>query len=327
MEKEIEGSLLNGKMQKAYRVGALLYIPAVYDLSVVDKIARGDFKSVAFCLEDSIADDAVEQAEINLKRILTAIKERKIANLPMIFIRPRSPKHLERVHNAIMGQIDIVSGYVLPKFDMSNANEYKAIFLEINKQSQTPLYMMPILESRLIAQKSTRTEELYQIKAVLDSISEYVLNVRVGGNDFCNLFGIRRRVNQTVYDAGVVRDILIDILNVFSLDYVVSGPVWEYYGKDENGDWAKGLKRELELDLLNGFVGKTSIHPEQIPIIYKSLRVDKNDYQDALSILGWHSSRLGVFSSANHSRMNEVKCHRKWAERIFILASIYGIKE
>ena len=53
---------------------------------------------------------------------------------------------------------------------------------------------------------------------------------------------------------------------------MVSGPVWEYYSSN-NDEWAIGLKRELKYDVLNGFVGKTVIHPNQIPVVVDSLKV------------------------------------------------------
>ena len=158
-------------------------------------------------------------------------------------------------------------------------------------------------------------------------MQEYILNVRVGGNDFSNLYGLRRGANQNIYQIGVIRDILIDIINVFAADYVVSGPVWEYFGTGLSEPWATGLQAELSLDCLNGFIGKTSIHPSQLPLIYESMKVKKSDYEDALSILGWDPSKLGVEKSSDGSRMNEVKCHGKWALRIATLGDIYGIRE
>lgn len=314
------------KMEKAYMVGALLYTPAIYE-GVAEKIQANHIQSMVFCLEDSIADGALAQAEQTLKQTLQAIKAKDICSLPMIFVRVRSPQHLQHVHKMIDDETDVIAGYILPKFDLSNANEYKNLILEINANREKELYIMPILESAVIACKETRATQLYEIKKILDSISQYVLNVRVGGNDFCNYFGLRRNINQTIYDVGVVRDILIDILNVYSHDYVVSGPVWEYFGKDKDGQWAQGLKRELALDKVNGFIGKTCIHPEQVSIIHESLMVDKSDYEDALSILGWDSTQLGVCAGANHSRMNEVKCHYNWAKKIYTLGKIYGVKE
>ena len=101
----------------------------------------------------------------------------------------------------------------------------------------------------------------------------------------------------------------------------------EYFGSNPNDEWAEGLRRELALDRLNGFVGKTAVHPSQIPVIYESMKVSESDYNDAVQILNWQPDSLGVSKSNDGSRMNEVKCHSKWARRIKIMGDIYGIRE
>ena len=45
-----------------------------------------------------------------------------------------------------------------------------------------------------------------------------------------------------------------------------------------------------------------------------------------MKIINWSSDELGVEKSFGGSRMNEVKCHRRWAQKIKILGEIYGIK-
>ncbi len=314
-----------------YMVGGLLYSPAIH-VGLAEMIDNGCFPcltSMAFCLEDSIRDEALEEAEAELCRTLKAISKRNIQKdkLPLMFIRIRTPEHMERVHSLLSPFYDIVSGYILPKFDLSNCDEYQRIITSINSELDNPLYIMPILESKMIADIADRASTLLKIKKNLDSMQEYILNVRVGGNDFSNLYGLRRGVNQNIYQIGVIRDILVDIINVFATDYVVSGPVWEYFGTNLSEPWATGLQAELSLDSLNGFIGKTAIHPSQLPLIYESMKVKQSDYEDALSILGWDSSKLGVEKSSDGSRMNEVKCHEKWALRIATLGSIYGVRE
>ena len=119
----------------------------------------------------------------------------------------------------------------------------------------------------------------------------------------------------------------MDILNVFSREYVVSGPVWEYFDDKKSFDWLEGLLQELELDRINGFIGKTAIHPSQLPYIFDSLKVSQTDYEDARQVLLWDVDKLGVVKSVDGGRMNEVKTHRKWAERIKILGDIYGVRD
>lgn len=314
-----------------YRVGALFYVPAL-NKTAVDKIIQHKFDrltSCCFCLEDSIQDSALAEAENILLDTLTKIQNEMDDDLPNIFIRVRNPGHLLHIHKKFESVHSVITGYNLPKFDLNNAEDYASIIKNINTGEKV-FYVMPILESRMIADICTRTGTLQKIKEIIDTMHDYVLNIRLGGNDFCNLYGLRRNVNQTIYDIGVIRDIITDIINVFSFDYVVSGPVWEYFGKKTDdgwadGPWKEGLNRELALDRLNGIIGKTAIHPSQLPIIYDSLRVTKEDYEDACRILNWKPDGFAVEKGAT-SRMNEVKCHRKWAKRIKALGDIYGVK-
>ena len=303
-----------------YKVGGLLYMPA-FQKNFVQNFAQNKLpklSSVAFCLEDSIRDESIDEAEESLKIILRELEALE-TDLPLIFVRIRSPRHLEMFHESIGAKSKILTGYILPKFDMQNASAY------LNVARQAKIFVMPTLESNRVASILTRRTELLSLKQILDETKSLVLNVRVGVNDFCNLYGLRRNMNQTVYDIGVVRDILVDILNVFAKDYVVSGAVWNYFNGDNGGAWAIGLKRELELDKLNGFVGKTAIHPAQVPIILDALKVSQTDFDDANQLLNWKSGTHGVMKSVDGSRMNEIKCHMSWARRIKILGNIYGV--
>lgn len=325
--------MFNSKLAELlpYQVGGLLYAPA-FRSDIVTKIREGGYPgltSAALCLEDSVRDEALERAEQFLKDILSALEEfqRQGGTLPLLFVRIRTPRHLEHVHRLLAGAGDVLTGYVLPKFDLSNAGDYAGLMERLCRSDGTPLFYMPILESRMIADAAGRAACLTELKQVCDARRDRILNVRVGGTDLCNLYGLRRSERQTIYDVGVVRDILADIINVFGGDYVVSGPVWEYFGGNPRGAWAEGLRRELELDRLNGFVGKTSIHPCQLPLIQEGMKVSRRDYEDAMRILRWDEETLGVAKGGGGDRMNEVKCHTRWARRVAALAQVYGVLE
>lgn len=316
------------KERLKYSVGGLLYAPAT-SRKVPQKIRDGAFQnltSMAFCLEDTIRDECLEEAEANLGGILRELAEMG-PRLPLLFIRIRTPEHMRHIFDLYREYRHIITGYILPKYDLSNMDAYIRLIKEMNAENRDmTTYIMPILESRMVADIGTRVGALQKIKELLDTVRESVLNVRVGGNDFCNLYGLRRAENQSIYDIGVIRDIFVDIINIFASDYVVSGPVWEYFGPQRDGKWDTGLERELELDRLNGFTGKTAIHPSQLPVIYESMKVKQSDYDDAMRILDWKDG-LAVAKSENGARMNEMKVHGKWAGKIVTLGSIYGIRE
>ncbi|MBQ7014275.1 MAG: HpcH/HpaI aldolase/citrate lyase family protein [Oscillospiraceae bacterium] len=315
----------------AFRVGSVLYTPAINE-GIAEKILANEYDclcSMAFCLEDAIMEVALEQAEQQLADTLRILLEsgRTSEELPLLFVRVRNPRHLELVSRKLDPFREILTGYILPKFDMVNAGAYLSVMNGINRRSDTLLYAMPILESAVIADKTSRMQELSRMHSLLMAHRDIILNVRVGGNDFCNLYGLRRTSSQTIYDISFIRDILSDIIGTFGRDFVVSAPVWEYFGNDDADQWAKGLRAELELDRLNGFIGKTAVHPTQLPLIYQSLQVSRTDAADADAILDWQDAAFAVGKSGDGSRMNEVKCHGNWARKIRILSEIYGIRE
>ena len=171
----------------------------------------------------------------------------------------------------------------------------------------------------------TRHAALAEVRDQLAEVSDTILNIRVGGNDLSHAFGLRRTVRDTIYDVRPVAHLLTDLVTTFATQYVVSGPVWEYYSGE---GWEEGLRRELSLDLLNGFLGKTVIHPNQIPVVNDMLKVSAGDYRDARAIAGWdREGGLLVSSSADATRMNEYNTHFNWANNVLRLAQVYGVRE
>lgn len=329
----IEWSRYSSREILQYALGGLLYAPANHT-SIGNSICNKRFpemKNIVLCLEDTIMDDHVKEAEIALihtiRQIYTAVQETKlkIDEIPLIFIRVRSAEQMADMFIRFAETVSVIAGFVLPKFDSSNAAAYCDMIRTINTGSESVTYIMPIIESLAVIRKKTRMDELMTIKQAVDSVRDYVLNVRVGGNDFCHAYGLRRSRRHTIYDVSLVRDVLTDILNFFSEEYVVSAPVWEYFGSEKDTAWQDDMRRELELDLLNGFIGKTAIHPSQLNVIQESLVIPKDEYEDALALLQWDGGASAVAKSTTN-RMNEFKVHERWARKILALANIYGVK-
>jgi len=274
-------------IEKKCSVGALLYSPAL-NSKIAQTVIRGDLGnkySLALCSEDTISPDMVERAELQIEdtmRMLYEALESKELYLPKLFVRVREPSQMERVFDRIKPYQSIFTGFIFPKYTVSNAEEYNEKLLRVNSVAERKIYMMPILESGDIIDYQTRMEVLSKIKE------------------------------------------LGDILTVFSRDYIVSGPVWEYFAS-EHSEWEDGLRRELKLDKLNGFIGKTVIHPKQIPIVNDMLKVTQKDYEDAKAILNWDCSGLQVGKSYGGERMNEVRTNYNWARKTVLLSELYGI--
>jgi len=318
-----------------YTLGGLLYSPATAEILTSDgkKFKYNKVKSIALCMEDAIHDNGYDYAEeklvSTLKKVYLLLHNGQISidDIPLIFIRVKNSVLMKDIFDKIKDYAEVITGFILPKYDVGNAQNYEEVLNYINsKMMINNIYIMPILESSSVSSLDNRSKSLLDIKKYIDNVSDQVLNVRVGGNDFCNHFGFRRRNTNTIYDIGVINNILSDIINVFNHDYIISGPVWEYFHNGIDDSWLIGLKKELEQDRLNGFIGKTSIHPSQLPAIQESLIVNYDDYIDAYDIINWKNDIQSVGKSLLHGRMNEQKVHQNWAKKTLALSEIYGVK-
>jgi citrate lyase beta subunit len=349
----------------SHAVGAALYMPATRQ-HIADDILTGKHQglvSMVIDLEDAVGDNQVELAEESLcqqlYRVTALLKMGTLSahNIPLIFIRVRSPDQMLRLIDILEDTIEIVTGFTLPKFSVENGLRYFEILSEYNRDriSNAPiLYGMPILESSNVIYRESRSNALLEIKQLLDDYKEYVLNVRIGATDFSSLFGLRRSPDMTIYDIGVIRDCITDIINVFCRSedrFVISGPVWEYFKSDrvlkpqlrqtpfeESAGrlgrrlrmdyinvYVDGLIREVAMDKENGIIGKTIIHPTHILPVQSLYVVTHEEYLDATNIIANNNGYLGVLKSQYANKMNEIKPHLTWANRILSRSKIYGV--
>lgn len=337
-----------------YCLGASMYMPGTKDFT--NKIFTNwlpGLTSMVMCFEDACPEDQVALAEENTLKMLEslgqALEEGRISyeRIPLIFCRVRNMEQFRSFAERLTPrQVRVLAGINFPKFNTKNGWEYFSYLKELNEKFSEIIYGMPIIEDEIVAHKETRISELLGIKEILDTYKDIVLQVRVGATDFSSVFGARRGIDYTIYDILPVRDCLSDIINVFSRDnaYVVSGPVWEYFRvskemmfeelpkHDINGSLLKrekifndavdGLLREVILDKANGFVGRTVIHPTHVKFVNAMQAVTLEEYEDACQILG---TKGGVIKSGNANKMNEVKPHTNWADKIYHKALAYGV--
>jgi len=318
----------NDKMY--YGIGPLMYTPA-YNEKISQNLINQKFGvnySLSFCLEDTVNDNFVKQAELQLIKSVSDIydaKQKSDFSLPKLFIRVREPNQIIELTKALGNSIELITGFIVPKFSLEVFEWYRNALLKAFEISKKKLYVMPIYESKFLIEPRKRIENLFNLKEVLTEIEELVLNIRVGGNDLSNYFGFRRHSDESIHKIKPIADVFSDIISVYGMDYVVSGPVWEYYS---GNNWEEGLRKEIKDDILCGFIGKTVIHPNQIEVVNDSYKVSKDDYNDAKSILEWNKNIINyVDGNTTSSRMNEVKTHGNWARKIIYLADQFGIKE
>ena len=78
--------------------------------------------SLALCLEDTINDDFVDEAEQILAESINKIYTQyqiKPFYLPKIFIRVRNPEQIIKLFNALKPCLNLITGFIVPKFSTS----------------------------------------------------------------------------------------------------------------------------------------------------------------------------------------------------------------
>ncbi|MFC7792082.1 HpcH/HpaI aldolase/citrate lyase family protein [Streptomyces cinereoruber] len=338
----------------AAALGATLYSPATRPrlADAVRKQAARGVVSMVLCLEDSIGDADVEAGEDNLVREFAELAAGG-TDVPLLFIRVREPDQITDLVDRLGETIHLLSGFVLPKFTEHRGRAFLEALVEAERTSGRRLFAMPVLESPELLHLETRVETLAGIASITDKYRDHVLALRLGVTDFCSAYGLRRSPEMTAYDVKVVAHVISDVVNVLGradgTGFTITGPVWEYFrpgermfkpqlrrspfleGRAEDLRTAliehdlDGLLREIELDRANGLLGKTCIHPTHVLPVHALSVVSHEEWSDAQDILRPERGGGGVLRSAYTNKMNEVKPHRAWAERILLRAEVFGV--
>lgn len=300
------------KNRSPFELGATLYMPILKQdaLAYISGEKLPELKSLVLCLEDALLERDVLIGLGILEKTLLQIGDVKrhssSRNFPMLFIRPRHIEMAQRV--AQMAGIQNIDGFVAPKMRNGDLEKW------VHSIRGTDLLLMPTLE----------TPEMFDAISVAELKSELlshapdrIIALRVGGNDLMSCLGVRRTPRATLYEGPLfyVVSMLMSVMG--SSGFSLTSPVFEII------DDSEFLQKEVEKDVLFGFVGKTAIHPSQIHRIQLGFRADRMDYEASVKILATDAE--AVFKHGGS--MCEPSTHRTWAQRILDRARIHGIRE
>jgi citrate lyase beta subunit len=207
-----------------------------------------------------------------------------------------------------MDGIERIQGFVLPKMGPRTLSDWLRVWDDRHNH-----WLMPILET--VETFDRRQMEILRDRLEDSGLRDRVLCLRIGGNDLLNLLGLRRARGATVYDTPL-RGVIADLVCIFHpAGYRLSAPVFERL------DTPEVLAREVEADLQHGLVGKTAIHPTQIPVIEHLYQVSREDYDLASAVL--HPDAAAVFKL--HGTFCEPTTHRRWAAGVLERARVFGV--
>ncbi|MGZ4955922.1 MAG: HpcH/HpaI aldolase/citrate lyase family protein [Methylobacter sp.] len=306
MQEQLPGDAIMNTAPKSispWCLGASLYMPA-HRLDLMD-CANGEkletVRSMIFCTED-----AVSHAELNssLRHLGLCLQGFRDTPNRFRFIRARNPEILARLLD--LPDIEKIDGFVLPKFNETNFHAY------FDQLQDTSFKVMPTLETRDVFDVGAMNE--LRRGLLQHDIFSRILMLRIGGNDLMNLLGIRRPRNMTLYETPLGHAIAQLVMVFKPYGFSLAAPVFEYL------EDAVTLQKEIQLDLAHGLIGKTAIHPSQVPVIEAMYGVNNEDYEMALALN--QSASPAVFRM--HGAMCEVETHKQWGRDIIDRRQRYG---
>lgn len=282
-------------------LGATLFVPATHKNIV--QIISGDkypnLKSVVIDTEDGIEDHLLIDALAIVKELVLRYKKNKL----LVFIRPKNVEILKEI--LTYENIDAVDGFVLPKFSLSNADEY------LDALQNTKHYIMPSIEGRELFS----SDALIELKDKLDARREKVLLVRFGLEDMLRQLSMKRECNDSIFDFAVSASVVGNFLAIFkSAGYAVSGGVYPCFSNKD------GFIRDVKRDLKEGLFTKTIIHPSQIDLLHELYRVSQKESDYATKILENEKRIINLNGS-----MGEGKTMSPYAKLIIQRIKVYGL--
>ena len=296
-------------------LGASLYVPANHARleSVLDELVRGKgrglSRSVIVCLEDAVREDDLEHSVRAASQALRTLSARRddgddTASV-RIYVRPRTPELLSRLLHD--DAFHTVHGFVFPKVDIGNVDAW------LRAASAHPrASLMPTLETR----DAFEPARMAALRDHLLPARRHILALRVGGNDLLSLLHVRRPRERTAWDT-VLAPVLSQLLTTFvPWGFSLTAPVFEHASD------LVTLQEEVARDVEAGFIGKTAIHPRQVPVIDAAFAVTAADLADANAILD--PASRAVFGS--NGSMCEPATHAAWARNILARAERFGLR-
>ena len=282
-------------MHEAYRLGASLYVPATNPRlgAVFAGTQLPAVRSLIACTEDAIADTELTRALALLREMLPRLPPRSVG--PLRFVRPRNALVLGEL--LAMPGIERVHGFVLPKADTETLPAYEKLL------AGRDFWVMPTLETAevfdVLGQRDLR---LHLQKS---PVRERILTLRIGGNDLLRMLVLKRTRGTTIYETPIGALIQQLVLGFRPYGFQLAAPVYDFIDDPET------LRRETQADIAMGLVGKTAIHPDQVPVIERALAVSQDDLRAAREIL---ATDAAVFRFGG--AMLEKNVHTPWARSI-----------
>ena len=269
-----------------------------------EKAMKGEADGLSFDLEDAVDESMKETARRELGKFLHSLPP-NVGKTIIVRVNGLGSGHFEADLAAILcPALDIVN---LPKPESpDDVKACAAALAKLERKARAePVGILVNIES----------PRAYRIAAELASASPRVRGLQVGYGDLIEPLDIDR------YNPEVIQSILLHVR-------IAAGEagVWAYDGAFANIKNTKGYTAEAEMSRRLGYIGKSCIHPTQVPLANAVFRPTDEEIAHSLRVVeaARVASEKGVGAFTVDGRMVDAPFIRR-AEQILEVARRLGL--
>lgn len=263
------------------------------------KAMAGEADALSFDLEDAVDESRKAEARRELARFLRALSPNHGKTI-IVRVNGLETPHFQADLEAVVGPgLDIVN---LPKCESrDDVRACAAALTKFERKAHVdPLDIMPNIES----------PRALRIAADIATAGPRVVGLQIGWADLIEPLGIDR------YNPAAIEAIQLQVR-------IAAGEagIWAYDGAYANIKDPEGYRREAEVARRLGFIGKSAIHPSQVPIANAVFRPTDEEIAHSLKVIeaAKLNAERGVGAFAVDGRMVDAPFIRR-AEAILELA-------
>lgn len=268
------------------------------------KAMASEADGLSFDLEDAVDEARKDQARAELARFLRSLPP-NCGKVIIVRVNGLDTPHFERDLEAIVGPgLDIVN---LPKPESGDdVLACAAALAKVERKGRLePIDILPNIES----------PRALRLAAEIATASPRVVGLQAGWGDLIEPLDIDR------YNPAVIEAIQLQIR-------IAAGEagVWAYDGAYANIKDPEGYRREAEAARRLGYLGKSAIHPTQVPIANAVFRPTDAEIAHSLKVVeaAEEAARNGVGAFTVNGKMVDAPFVRR-AEAILDLARKLGL--
>jgi citrate lyase subunit beta/citryl-CoA lyase len=263
------------------------------------KAMASEADGLSFDLEDAVDEAMKAEARKELAHFLATLRPGHGKTI-IVRVNGLTTPHFQADVDAVVGAgVDIVN---LPKPE--NADDVRAcadaVAIAERNHHQPPVGILANIE----------TPRAYRLAAEIAAASPRVVGLQAGWGDLIEPLDIDR------YNSAMIETCLLHIR-------IAAGEagIWAYDGAYANFKDAEGYKREAEAARRLGYLGKSCIHPTQVPLANAVFRPSDAEIAHSLKVVeaARDASAKGIGAFTVNGRMVDAPFVRR-AEAILALA-------